>query len=383
MAGELSIFDEGGSSVPAHIAAAFGAGGNSDMTSGVSVGFPMLSYKGKAWHVVQGDNRTLVAGEDGEPRSSIEVVILKSNPHVSKVFYEGGYVEGSDARPTCYSHDGIQPAADVASKQAAKCAICPKNQWGSRITESGAKGKECSDSRRLAVAPSGELENPMLLRIPAASLKELVAYATMLDRRKTPYQAVVTKIGFDHTVAYQKLTFKPIRWLDVNEVNTVAAVIEGPVVQAIIGDATSAAETSLASDLDAMEGERPANVAKLAAPSPARAKALVNEADVAALLEPEKAKPKAAGFGADEAKAAMTELVKETVAKVAPTLTPAQKRLADMKAEMARLEAEAEAETAPPAVEAVEAVKPKRDHSKLLAEASASLDDVLGILDDE
>ena len=371
--GELSIFDEAGGNVPAHIRAKWGAVNNSDMSAGVNASFSILSYKGKVWHVVQGDNRTLIKGEDGEPRSSIEVVILKANPTVSKLYYKGGYVEGNSDRPTCYSHDGVAPAIDAVEKQSLKCAICPHNQWGSKTTESGAKGKECSDSRRLAVAAAGDLENPMLLRVPAATLKDLKAYGDLLARRETPYQAVVTKIGFDYDVAYQKLTFTALRWLDAGDVNIVAEVLDGPVVEAIIGDGGGRPETPL--DID---GSRPDNINRLDPAeklSPKVNKILeAAKADVEAVLEAEPVK----------VKPVTKPKVDPAVAAAAAAALAKEKKLAALKAQMAALEAE-EGGGEPVAAaepEPVEAGPVKRDHSKLIAEASASLNDVLGTLDD-
>jgi len=232
--GELIPFESG--SVPAHIRNAFGEASNSDLSSGVvSGGYAVISYKGNRWHVVEGGNRTLLTNEDGDPRSSIEVVILKSNPNLSKIYYEGGYEEGSSAKPTCYSNDGHGPANDSTSPQAAKCAICPHNAWGSRITENGSKGKACADLRRIAVAPSGDLTKAMLLRIPAASLKELSQYADMLNRRKAPYSAVVTKIGFDPEVAYQRMKFRAVRWLDADELEAVSQTAKSDVINRITG----------------------------------------------------------------------------------------------------------------------------------------------------
>jgi len=327
----LVPFEAGG--VPAHIARRFAEqAGNSDLSGGVGMGYPILSYKGKVWHVVQGENRTLIANEDGEPRSSIEVVLLKSNPALSKIYYAGGYEEGANAKPDCYSNDSVAPASDAASPQATKCAICPHNQWGSRITEQGGKGKACSDSRRLAVAPVGDLESPMLLRVPAGSLKELAAYAEMLNKRKTPYNAVLTKVGFDHTVAHQKFTFKALGYLTDEQYDTVEQVVDRDVIGAITG--TNGGASAPAEVEDDIPGTPPARaVAAAAKPAPA----------------PEPAPAPAAKPATTTAfAAASTAEVKEAVAPVAEA-------------------------------------KPKpatQDHSALLADANASLDDVLAMLDD-
>lgn len=292
-----------GPAVPAHIANVFGNdfGGNDDLSSGVSAGFPIISYKGKVWHVNTGGTSTLVANSEGEPRASLDLVIIKANPHISKVYYQGGYTEGSNEKPTCFSHDGVVPDIGATERQAEKCGVCPHNAWGSRITENGAKGKACADSRRVAVSPKEDLENPMLLRIPAGSLKDLLGYADMLNRRRTPYQAVVTKIGFDHDVAHQKLTFKAMRFLSEEEVATVVQVMNSDVVAQIIGVNTSPMLAAPAqvdelgpalAHVTAMAKATPAAAAPKAAPKPAPKPVAAPEeveavfAEVAAEAEP-------------------------------------------------------------------------------------------------
>ena len=202
-----------------------------------SASFPVISIKGKTFTKVQGDSRELIVkpDSDGEPASSIEVVIIGRNPHRSKVFYATGYVEGSDAKPTCYSNNGISPEADAEQPQAKKCATCQHNQWGSRVTDSGAKGKACADSQRIAVAPIGMINDPMLIRVPAASLKALDNYGDSLVKRNVPYQLVATKIGFDYTVAHPQLTFKAIGMVDEATAYQIAEVAKSDIVQQITG----------------------------------------------------------------------------------------------------------------------------------------------------
>jgi hypothetical protein len=195
--------------------------------SAVSVGgFPVISIKGKVFHIQRGDERTLVTkGEDGEPASSLEAVIVAVNPNKSKVYYDRGFEEGSVAKPNCYSNDGITPAADAEDPQSTKCATCPHNQWGSRITDNGGKGKACADSMRLAIAPPDQLNDPMLLRVPAASLKTLGQYGAQLAKRGVEPQHVVTKIGFDYNVAHPALTFKAVRFVEEHELNELEQVL--------------------------------------------------------------------------------------------------------------------------------------------------------------
>lgn len=250
--------------VPAHLQEMFGSVA-SDLSAGVGSGFPILSIKGKVWKVVRGkDGGEIITNEDGDPRSSIEVVIIKANPNLSKVFYAKGYVEGSDAKPDCYSNDGIAPGADAIDPQAKKCAICPKNQWGSKITESGGKAKACSDSRRVAIAPLGQLNDPMLLRVPPASLKPLAEYGQMFAKKGVPYQAVATKMSFAADAASPTLAFKYIEFLTPEQIAQVKEVMDSDVVAQIIGVSGTGFHT---------ENEAPA----IAAPAPKVTKAPVDE----------------------------------------------------------------------------------------------------------
>jgi hypothetical protein len=311
-------------SVPAHIARRAATYTNSDLTGGVGQSYPTLSFKGKVWHVVVGDTKTLITNEDGDARQSIEVVLLKSNSALSKIYYAGGYVEGSAEKPTCFSNDGVAPDRNSTEPQATKCNVCPHNQWGSRITDNGGKGKSCADLRRMAVAPAYELDHPMLVRIPADTLKELAEYARGLDRRKVPYNAVVTKVGFDNTVAHPKLTFKTVRYLTDDEYDLVDETVRGDLVAAICGLNASAAPAAAAHE--EIPGAPPARL---------QGKPVVAEpAPEPEVQHPPEPKAKVSGFGGSEPKAA------------------------------------------------VDKPKPQTSHSDILAQAGASLDKALSMLDD-
>lgn len=222
---------ESNAALPAHLAALLPL----EKLGGESSGFPSISIKGKTFTMVRGDDRQLITrpGEDS-PAPAIEVVILKQNPNVSKTYYASAYVEGSDAKPTCYSNNGTSPEPDAEAPQSSKCAICPHNQWGSRPSENGSKGKACGDFRRIAIAPLGMLNDPMLLRVPATSLKALDTYGDFLSKKGLPYNAVVTKIGFDFSVAYQALTFAGKGVLDEQSIMTVVESLTNPTIDRII-----------------------------------------------------------------------------------------------------------------------------------------------------
>lgn len=230
--------------LPAHIAELFGDTSNDDLMGGVSGGFPVIHIKGKVWSITDnGVNTPLTrVDESGDeyPVNAIEVVIVKANPNVSKVYYKDGFEEGSQERPTCYSNDGVRPAEDALEPQADACLACPLNAWGSRVTENGSKAKACADVRRICVASLGDLDKPMLLRVPAGSLKELVAYGELLKKRSVPYQAVLTRISFDPTVAHPKLLFKARAWLNEQQMKQVAELMRKDIVQQILGLPTPA-----------------------------------------------------------------------------------------------------------------------------------------------
>lgn len=292
------------SQLPAHLKA-FQAADNADLSGGVSGGYPIISYRGKVWAIKRGDERTIVVDNENEPVRSLKVVIVKSNQYLSKVYYPDGYVEGSNEKPTCYSNDGITPGLDAEERQAAKCAICPHNQWGSKITDNGLKGKACADVRRVAVAPVEDPTDLHLLRVPAGSLRELANYGNALLKRNVPYQAVVTRIGFDPEAAYPKMVFTPDRWLGEDEAAKVIEVMNDPMIDQIIaltGDTVAAEAGADADPLDAL-GAPPAHVAQVGKAAPveqAPPKRQARQPKAAAtpeMVEQAMAPAKSTGFG--------------------------------------------------------------------------------------
>jgi hypothetical protein len=207
----------------------------------------------------------------------LDVVLLKANKGTSKVFYLKGYnpEQSEGQKPDCYSGDGITPAGDAKTPQAKKCATCPHNQWGSRITEKGAsKGKACNDTVRMAVAAAGLLNDPMLLRVPPASIRALGEYGQTLAKRGVAYNMVVTKVAFDMDAESPKLTFKPVGFLDDAAYAEVQETVNSDIVASILGASFNAVEAvPAAEDTEAPE-EAPAPAAKpkpVAKPAPAEA----------------------------------------------------------------------------------------------------------------
>ena len=268
---------------------------NADLTSHAGGGFPVISIKGKAFAVVRDGERTLLRNpKDPESAAtSLDVVLLKVNKGTSKVFYLKGYDKDTSEgqKPDCYSPDGIAPAADAENPQAKKCATCPHNQWGSRVSEKGAtKGKACSDTVRMAVAPAGQLNDPMLLRVPPASIKALGEYGQSLAKRGVGYNMVVTKVAFDMEAESPKLTFKPVGLLDDEGWAQVQETIASDVVASILGTNPAPAVAKPVAEVDDEE-EAPKPVKKAAPEPEEEAPKPVKKAKPAPVAEEEAPKP--------------------------------------------------------------------------------------------
>ncbi len=265
---------------------------NQDLTSHASSGFPIMSIKGKVFTLSRGDEKTVLPNpkDPDSPATAIDVVIVKVNKGTSKVFYLNGYKEGEQAKPDCFSNNGDKPDAGSKNPQAKSCQACPHNQWGSKIGENGGKGKACQDSVRIAIAPPDQVNDPMLLRVPPASIKALGELGTACAKRGVPYNAALTKISFDLASATPKLLFKPIGLLDDATFAVVQEVANSDIVKNITGNGFSAEPSpELASPKAAPQEEddtppetvaKPAPKAKPKAEEPEAPKAKAKPVDV-------------------------------------------------------------------------------------------------------
>ena len=279
---------DSGSKLPAFLKKVDVAALNSDLTAHAGGGFPVISIKGKVFAVVRDGEREIQMNpkDPDSAATSLNVVLLKANKGTSKVFYIKGYDKDSSEgqKPDCYSNDGVEPAADAQNKQAKKCATCPHNQWGSRVSEKGAtKGKACADAVRMAVAPAGQINDAMLLRVPPASIKALGEYGQMLAKRGVGYNMVVTKVGFDLQAESPKLTFSAVGLLDDDGFAEVQEIAASDVVSNILGSSVAAA----------IAAEAPAEPEEETPAPKAKAKPVVEEPAEEEAPKPA-AKPKAA-----------------------------------------------------------------------------------------
>jgi hypothetical protein len=215
---------------------------NDDMSAGVSAGFGFISFRGSKWRIKRGGEETPVLDpETKHPTATLPVVMLQVSPGLSRIYYEKAYTEGDDAAPDCSSLEGVVPDPDSPKKQSDTCASCPHQVWGSRVTDAGKKSKKCQDSRRVVVVPAEDIPNekdggPMLLRVPAASLKGMADYGKILDEGGFHYRAVKTRLGFDMDASYPLLTFSAIKPLTAAEKDQAKAHFISGAVANILGD---------------------------------------------------------------------------------------------------------------------------------------------------
>lgn len=224
-----------------------------DLGAGIQASFAIVGYKGKVWSLrYRGDNKPIMRADGDGPASSIELVIIKAPAHLSKIYYETGYVEGSNAPPDCFSNDAVKPDPTAKKIQNAVCATCRWNAWGSRVVQQGGRtsaGKACSDSKRLAVVPLQNLRNedlggPMLLRVPPASLQDLALYGAALAKYSYPYFAVATRVSFDMKEAYPKFLFQAIRALNDDEAQIILQLQKDDAVERVLAETGEGAEAA-------------------------------------------------------------------------------------------------------------------------------------------
>lgn len=314
----ISLFS--GSNVPAHIKAA----GLSDiakaLAGGGAGGGKRISTKGGVFRLYSG-GKEVAAIED----RFLDVVIVAAAPKVSRTFYAGQYVDGQATAPTCWSQDGNVPDPSVKTKQGPSCANCPQNMKGSGQGDSRA----CRYSQRLAVVLANDIGGDVMqLSLAATSIfgnadgenMPLQAYARGVVAAGGDPAKLVTKLRFDTKAPVPKLFFKPVRWLDEDEIATCAA--QGATPDAL------AAITMTVSQQDGVGAgvSAPAPLSIGAAPKAAKAApapAADDDEDVAPPPKAAKAKAKPAPEPEEEA----AEPVVRTAPKAA-TAVPAASKLA-------------------------------------------------------
>lgn len=191
-----------------------------------------ISIKGGVFREMIG-NKEVRTSDD----RAINVIIIKAAPSVHRTYFEGTYVEGQNASPTCWSSNNQTPDASVPAdqRQASKCMDCPQNIKGSA---SQGDGRACRFQQRIAVLLEGETAKREVYQVicPATSVfgdgekgkLPLQAYGRHLKAHNTPVAGVVTEMRFDTASPTPKLIFKPVRPITEDEYNDVEATRNSP-----------------------------------------------------------------------------------------------------------------------------------------------------------
>ena len=266
---------------------------------------------GKSISTEGGVFRMMVSGEEiakNEDRA-MNVIFINAAKDVARAFYEGKYVKGEAAGPTCSSADGKTPDAAVENPQSSSCATCPQNIKGSGEGESRA----CRFSRRFAVVLENDIEgNVYRLQLPATSLfgkaegskMPMDAYSKFLSGHGVSLSSVVTEARFDTSGSVAVLKFCGVRGLTRDELPLVRA-------QAATQDAIQAVDATRKTQEP--KTELYAAAPKADAPAP---KATPKPAAKAAPAEPAEPAEEAAPVKRASTKAAVADVPAKDVSAV-------------------------------------------------------------------
>ena len=203
---ELTLFKSG---LPAYLKN-LQADDTTSALAGSEGGQRRISIKGGVFREMIG-NKEVRTSDD----RAINVVIIKAAPSVHRTYFEGTYVEGQNASPTCWSSNNQTPDASVPAdqKQAAKCMDCAQNIKGSA---SQGDGRACRFQQRIAVLLEGETAKREVYQVicPATSVfgdgekgkLPLQAYGRHLKAHNTPVAGVITEMRFDTASPDRKST---------------------------------------------------------------------------------------------------------------------------------------------------------------------------------
>lgn len=217
-------------------------------SEGIEGSYGIIKFAGKVWSLqYRGENRKFMRPDGDGPRGSIDVLFIRSAVNKAKTFYPPGFKDGSKEKPICWSNDGVKPdpAVPPSQKGAPACAACKNNVFGSRVTDDGKPSKACGDHKRNAVVIDPKLvevllgmplSEPVLLRIPAASLNDFASFSDTMNAQGFPLQSFICKISFDPTKNFPKFNFEAVRPLDAAEAEIVMAFRHDPMSTRIISE---------------------------------------------------------------------------------------------------------------------------------------------------
>lgn len=119
---------------------------------------------------------------------NLEGIVVYSAP--SRSYWEQSLDEGQPSPPDCMSFDLVRGVGTPGGD----CGTCPFNEFGT--AQKGGRGKACSERRFLfMLRPDSFI--PVVVQIPASSLKAMNQFLLRLAGRAVPYSGVVTSLSLE------------------------------------------------------------------------------------------------------------------------------------------------------------------------------------------
>lgn len=139
---------------------------------------------------------------DGKPIAGAKTDVIVLAFMGERAFFPGDFDPDAPQSPKCYAYfDGDAEAADlhpheeVREKEAAKCADCPQNKWGSGKR---GRGKACRENIRVALIPAQtDLTKAQVFhaKIPITSVPAFKSYASDVLGAGQPLCSVVAQVS--------------------------------------------------------------------------------------------------------------------------------------------------------------------------------------------
>jgi hypothetical protein len=156
---------------------------------------------------VKGSVFTLPDGKSSKgPLNCIVLDYINSN-----VYFEGAYVEGQFAAPSCAAVGSVlsemAPLDSVENKQAESCIACPNNEFGSK-----GRGKACQNGVLITVLPEDFTDESEVytIRASATALQDWGKYVRELSESGLDPIQVVTSLSFKEGLSYPSLKFRQL-----------------------------------------------------------------------------------------------------------------------------------------------------------------------------
>lgn len=187
------------------------------------------------------DDRFTLITESGQvhptvpPALSIQAIIVGSNSHASRVFYDSDSFDADNPdAPVCWSDNGVGPSDKSAAPQSPTCAQCPKSVWGSAISKMTGKGiPACQGRKKIALLVAGAGNDPYLLDIPGGSTKAFGLYIAHIGNElHAAPEGIVTTI----TMVNKELAFTDAMWVPENMMAGVKQIVEGEAVNLVVNE---------------------------------------------------------------------------------------------------------------------------------------------------